>query len=82
MSTRRITVTLPSKLAERLRQEAKQQRRPVSRLVAEALAAQEEERIRELMVEGYKEFAALNKELAEEWWPIGAVLPRKDWPDD
>ena len=78
MSTRRITVTLPSKLAERLRQEAKQQRRPVSRLVAEALAAQEEERIRELMIEGYKEFAALNKELAEEWWPIGA----ETWPDD
>jgi len=78
MSTRRITVTLPSKLAERLRQEAKEQRRPVSRLVAEALAAQEEERIRELMVEGYKEFAALNKELAEEWWPIAA----ETWPDD
>ncbi len=78
MSTRRITVTLPSKLAERLRQEAKQQRRPVSRLVAEALAAQEEERIRELMIEGYKEFAALNKELAEEWWPIAA----ETWPDD
>ena len=78
MSTQRITITLPSRLAERLRQEAKQQRRPVSGIVAEALSAQEEARIRDLMVEGYKEFAALNKELAEEWWPIAA----ENWPDD
>jgi len=78
LSTQRITITLPDRVASRLRQEARKRKKPVSHVISEALEAQEAERIRELMVEGYKEFAALNKELAEEWWPIAA----ETWPDD
>ncbi len=78
MSTQRITVTLPSRLAELVRKEAKRSKRPVSRVIAEAVAKQEEDAIRQRMIEGYKEFAALNKELAEEFWPIAG----ETWPDD
>jgi len=76
MSTQRITITLPSQLADRLRKESRKRRRPVSRLVAEALQAQEQERIGRLMTEGYKEASALNRELAEEALPaVREVLP-------
>ncbi len=78
MSTQRITITVPAHIAERLRKEAKQKRRPVSRLVAEALEQQEQERIRQLMIEGYKECSQLNKQLAEEFWPIAT----ETWPND
>jgi len=76
MSTQRITITLPSHIADRLRKESRKRRRPVSRLVAEALQAQERERIDQLMAEGYREASALNKQLAEEALPaIREVLP-------
>jgi predicted transcriptional regulator len=78
MATQRITITLPSEVAGRLRLEAKEKRKPVSRLIAEALAAQEAERIRQRMIEGYKECAELNRQLAEEFWPISV----ETWPDD
>lgn len=78
MSTQRITITLPAEIADRLRREGKEKRKPVSRLVAEVLAAHEEESIRQRMIEGYKECAALNKQIAEELWPIVS----ETWPDD
>jgi predicted transcriptional regulator len=78
MSTQRITITVPAHIAERLRKEAKQRRRPVSRLVAEALEQQEQERIRQLMIAGYKEMAEENLRLAEEALP--AVI--ESWPRD
>jgi len=78
MSTQRITITVPAHIAERLRKEAKRRRRPVSRLVAEALEQQEQERIRQLMIEGYKAMSEENLRLAEEAWP--AVI--ESWPRD
>ena len=76
MSTQRITITLPDRMAEKLRKESRKRRRPVSRLVVEALQEQERTRIDALMAEGYREASALNKELAEEALPaIREVLP-------
>lgn len=76
ITTQRITITLPAYIAERLRKESKKRRRPVSRLVAEALQEQDKERILQLMAEGYREVSALNKQLAEEALPaIREVLP-------
>lgn len=76
MSTQRITITLPSHIAERLRKESKKSRRSVSRLVADALQRHEIERIQDLMAEGYREASALNKQLAEEALPaIREALP-------
>lgn len=65
-------------MADRLRKEARKRQRPVSRLVADAILEQEKERILQLMAEGYREAAALNRELAEEFWPIASEA----WPDD
>jgi hypothetical protein len=75
MSTQRLTITLhltwPRGSAE-----SRKSRRPVSRLIAEAIQAQERQRIDRLMAEGYREAAALNKQLAEEAMPaIREVLP-------
>ncbi len=76
MTTERITITVPSHVADRLRKESKARRRPVSRLVTDALQEQERKRIDDLMSEGYREAAALNKELAEEAMPaVREVLP-------
>lgn len=76
MSTERITITVPSHVARWLRKESKERRRPVSRLVTEAIQEQERKRIDELMSEGYRESAALNKKLAEEAMPaVREVLP-------
>jgi predicted transcriptional regulator len=78
MNTQRMTITLPGHMADRVRKQAKEDHRPVSRIIAEALERQEKERIDQLMIEGAKEFAALNRELAEEFWPIVG----ETWPGD
>ncbi len=76
MSTQRITITVPAHIAERLRKEAKQRRRPVSRLVAEALEQQEQDRIRQRMIEGYIATQEEGRQLAEEWLPLAVeALP-------
>jgi hypothetical protein len=76
MSTQRLSITLPTEMAQNLRREARKRRRPISRLVADAVRAQDRARIEQLMVEGYREAAALNKQLAEEALPaIREVLP-------
>ncbi len=76
MSTQRITITVPGYMAEKLRKESRKRHRPVSRLVVDALHAQERAVIDQLMAEGYREASALNKRLAEEALPaIREVLP-------
>ncbi len=83
VNTQRITITLPNPIAETVRTQAKRSKRPISSIIAEALVNQEEERMERLMIEGYKEFAELNLQLAEEFWPIaGETLPDESWPDD
>jgi hypothetical protein len=83
VSTQRITISLPAGMIERVKSEAKRSKRPVSRIVADALARQEEEEVRLRMIEGYREISVLNKQLAEEFWPIvGETLPAETWPDD
>ena len=78
MSTQRITITLPDRLAAELRKRARAARKPVSRLVAEALREQEEARIRELMIRGYIESRDESKRLAEEWLPLST----ENWPEE
>jgi len=76
VNTQRISITLPSHIASRVRKYSKQMKRPVSGIIAEALEEQEQRRIDRLMIEGYREFAALNRQLAEEALPaIREVLP-------
>lgn len=76
MVSERITVTLPNQLARQLRKRAQEQHRPISQLVADALQRQEDERYRELMLEGYREWSTLNRELAEDALPANQeVLP-------
>jgi hypothetical protein len=76
MSAERFTITLPEGTGKWLRKQAREKKRPVSRIVADALEAQEREQIRQRMIEGYKECAALNRQLAEEALPaIREVLP-------
>lgn len=60
----------PSGLADDIRKEAKRQRRTVSSLVAEALAESEKDRIRQRMIEGYREMADENERLAEDWLSV------------
>ncbi len=74
--TQRITISLPDRLAAELRKRARETRKPVSRLVAEAVKEQEEARIREAMIRGYIESREENKRIAEEFWPVaGETLP-------
>jgi predicted transcriptional regulator len=78
MGTQRFTITLPDDVGKLVRKKARDQKKPVSRVIAEAIEASERERIRQEMIRGYKESAALNKQLAEEWMPISL----ETWPDD
>ena len=74
--TQRITITLPDGLARELRRKAKRTKKPVSRLVKEAIEQQHLEEIRQRMIEGYKAMAEENLRLAEEWLPLTVeVLP-------
>jgi len=73
-----MTITVPENLGNSIRKEARAQKKPVSRVVVEALEAQERERVRQRMIEGYKAMAEENERLAEEW----AVLDHETLPDD
>jgi predicted transcriptional regulator len=73
-----MTITLPSDTAERLRKESRQKRRPVSRLIYDALEEQNRQSVRERMIEGYKATREENQRLAEEWLP----LTLETWPSD
>jgi hypothetical protein len=77
MSTTRLTITLPEPLGRAVRKEARRQKKPISRLVVEALEAQEQERVKQLMIEGAIASREENLKIAEEFWPIaGETLPR------
>jgi predicted transcriptional regulator len=76
MASERLTITLPQRMAKELRSRARQTKQPVSRLVAQALKQQEDERIRQSMIEGYKASAEESRRIAEEFWPVlGETLP-------
>lgn len=76
MSTQRFTITLPEDIGERIQKRAREQKKPVSRVIAEDLDAAERERIRQRMIEGYIATREENRRVAEEWWPIaGEGLP-------
>ena len=79
MSTQRLTISLPSDVVERVRREAKRDRRPVSKIVAEALAKLDEEAIRQRMIEGYIATREEGERLAEEWLPLGFEALPDDW---
>jgi hypothetical protein len=70
MTAKRMTITLPERLAKCVQDEARRSGRPVSRVIADAIKAQEDANLRELMIQGYKESSKLNKELAEEGMPL------------
>jgi predicted transcriptional regulator len=80
MASERITITLPERLAKRVRQEARKTRRPVSRVIADAIKAQEDAEIRERMIQGYKECSEENVRLAEEGMPLFAEVLGIDPP--
>lgn len=83
MSMQRITITLPSEMASRVRKRAKATKRPISRIVRDAVALQDQEEIRQSMIEGYIATREENRKLAEEWFEIGAeTWPDDDWTDD
>jgi len=78
MSSDRFTITLPKDLGAKIRKRAREQKQPVSRIIADDVQVAERERIRQNMIEGAKATAALNKQLAEEFWPIAG----ETWPID
>jgi predicted transcriptional regulator len=78
MSTERITVTLPSETIARIKKEARRRKRPVSRLIAEALEERNRQQIRERMIVGYKATREENLRFAEEALPLAL----ETWPSD
>ncbi len=82
MASERITITLPERLAKRVRQQAKKTKRPVSKVIADAIQAEEAAVRRQLLIEGYIATRDENRRIAEEFWPIaGETLPDEDWSD-
>lgn len=76
MNSQRITVTIPEETGRWLRRKARDRKRPLSRIVADALDEQYRRELWDEMAEGYREASALNRELAEEALPaIREVLP-------
>jgi CopG family transcriptional regulator/antitoxin EndoAI len=62
----KITISLAPDLLQATDEVARQERRPRSQIIREALALYLKERERQEMIKGYQEMAALSKELAEE----------------
>ncbi len=76
MGTLRFTITLPDDVGKRIQKRAREQKKPVSRVIAEDIDVAERERIRRRMIEGYIATREENRRIAEEWWPIaGEGLP-------
>jgi hypothetical protein len=76
MPNRRITVTLPPKVAADLRDEARRKHTTLGRIVTEGLI--ERRRIHAKMIEGYIATREESRLVAEEWFPIAA----ETWPTD
>ncbi len=82
MASERITITLPERLAKRVRQQARKTGRPVSGVIADALRREEEESERQKLIQGYIASREENRKIAEEFWPIAAeTLPDDDWSE-
>jgi hypothetical protein len=82
MASDRFTITVPEEIAKRVRKRAREERKPVSQVIADDLRTAERERIRQRMIEGYKAMAEENERLAEEWFEISAeTWPDEDWSD-
>jgi metal-responsive CopG/Arc/MetJ family transcriptional regulator len=79
MASERFTITLPGDLSARVRKRARDERKPVSRVIADALRRAEEEEIRRRMIEGYKA-AALDEETRRVTAEFEA-LDAEDWPE-
>jgi hypothetical protein len=78
MTSERFTITVPDKVGAIVRKRATEQKKPVSRIIVEAIEAAERERIRKRMIEGYIASREENREIAEEFWPIAG----ETWPVD
>lgn len=78
MGTQRFTITVPEDVGKSVRKQAREQKKPVSRVFTEAVQAQERERIRQRMIEGYIAMRDESRRIAEEWWPIAG----ETWPSD
>lgn len=75
----KITVSLAPELLRATDEVARQERRPRSHIIREALALYLKEREQQEMIKGYQEMAALNKELAEEsMFAVNEVWARYD----
>jgi len=62
----KITISLASELLRATDEIARQDNKPRSGIIREALALYLKERERQEMIRGYREMAQLNRELAEE----------------
>jgi predicted transcriptional regulator len=71
MATQRFTITVPEKVGAVVRKQAREQKKPVSRVFVEAIEAAERERIRQRMIEGYIATREEGRRMAEEWLPLG-----------
>ena len=67
----RVTISLAPELLRATDEIARQDNKPRSGVIREALALYLKERERQEMIRGYQEMAELNRELAEE--PVAAV---------
>jgi len=76
--SKRITISLPDALAAALKEEAARTGDPISRLVARAIAERERRRLRDLMAEGYREWADEDERIEEEF----AAIAEETWPRD
>jgi len=82
MASERFTITLPKEVGARVRKRAREEKKPVSRIIADDVQAAERERIRQLMIEGYIATREESLRIAEEFWPIaGETLPDDDWSE-
>lgn len=79
MPSERFTITLPKELGARVRKRARDEKKPVSRVIADELRKAEEEEIRQRMIEGYKA-AALEEETRRVTAEFEA-LDAEDWPE-
>jgi hypothetical protein len=83
MTSDRFTITLPRELGARVRKRAREEKKPISRIITDDMETAERERIRQRMIEGYIATREENEKLAEEWFAIGAeTWPDDDWADD
>ena len=82
MTSDRFTISLPKDLGAKIRKRAREEKVPVSRIIADDVQVAERERIRRLMIEGYIASREENHKIAEEFWPIaGETLPEEDWSE-